>query len=219
MIRVLVAEDHHLVRQGIVKLLEGAGDLQVVGEAGNGSQAIALYEALRPDVVILDISMPELDGLETLAELGRRQPKPHVVILSMHVDPSLVRQALRAGALGYVVKQSVAEELLAAVRAARAGSLFLSSGISGVIANDLAGEQPANLLDRLSPREREVVRLLVEGHAARDIAESLHTSVKTVEKQRRDAMRKLEVDNLASLVRVSLELGLVVGRAARAKGA
>jgi two-component system response regulator NreC len=218
-IRVVVAEDHHLVRQGIVKLLEGAADLQVVGEADDGAEAIRLVNTLQPDVIVLDIAMPQFDGLEALRELSARQPKPRVVILSMHADPSLVRQALRAGALGYVVKQSVADELLAAVRAAHSGSMFLSSGISGVIASDLLTEHPQNLLDRLSPREREVVKLIVEGHSAREIAESLRTSVKTVEKQRRDAMRKLDVDNLASLVRVSLELGLVVGKPARAKTA
>ncbi len=217
MIRVLVAEDHLLVRQGIVKLLEAESDLQVVGEADNGREAIALIESLQPDVVVLDISMPELDGLETLARLRGRQPKLRPVILSMHADPALVRQALRAGALGYVVKQSVADELLAAVRAAHSGSLYLSSGISGVLANDFLAERPPTLLDRLSPREREVVKLIVEGHATREIADRLHTSIKTVEKQRRDAMRKLEVDNLASLVRVSLELGLVVGPAGRAR--
>lgn len=217
MIRVVVAEDHHLVRQGIVKLLEGAGDLEVVGEADSGREAIALVNALHPDVVVLDITMPQLDGLEALGEIGAIRPKPQVVILSMHADPGLIRQALRAGALGYVVKQSVADELLAAVRAAKNGSMFLSSGISGVIANGFSVERPQNLLDRLSPREREVVKRVVEGYSAREIADSLRTSVKTVEKQRRDAMRKLEVDNLASLVRVSLELGLVIGKAAHSK--
>lgn len=216
MIRVVVAEDHQLVRQGIVKLLEGAGDFQVLGEADNGREALTLVATLQPDVMILDITMPQLDGLETLAEIATFNPKPQVVILSMHSDPATVRQALRAGAIGYVVKQSVADELLAAVRAARNGSMFLSSGISGVIANDLLAGRSQNLLDCLSPRERDVVRQLVEGSSAREIAENLRTSVKTVEKQRRDAMRKLEVDNLASLVRVSLELGLAVGKVARA---
>jgi DNA-binding NarL/FixJ family response regulator len=129
----------------------------------------------------------------------------------------MIRQALMAGALGYVVKQSVADELLAAVRAAKNGSMFLSAGIASVIATDIFADQPQNRLDRLSPREREVVQQIVEGYSTREIAESLRTSVKTVEKQRRDAMRKLEVDNLASLVRVSLELGLVVGKTARAQ--
>jgi len=214
MIRVVIADDHHLVRQGIVKLLNGASDLEVVGEADNGKDAIRLVESLRPDVLVLDVAMPQFDGLNTLAEIRVMDFKPQIVILSMHADSDLVRQALQAGALGYVVKQSVADELLAAVRAVKNGSMFLSSGIAGVIASDVFGKRPQNLLDRLSPREREVVQHVVEGYSTREIAESLHTSVKTVEKQRRDAMRKLEVDNLASLVRASLELGLVVGKAA-----
>lgn len=212
MIRVVVVEDHHLVRQGIIKLLESANDLDVVGEADEGAQAISLAKSLRPDVMILDLTMPQMDGFQTLAEIRRLELRPQIVILSMHADPGMIRQALQGGAVGYVIKQSVAEELIAAVRAAKNGSIYLSSGISGVIANNFFTESPKNLLDRLSPREREVVRGIVEGYSTRQIAESLRTSVKTVEKQRRDAMRKLEVDNLASLVRVSLELGLVPGK-------
>jgi len=217
MIRIVVAEDHQLVRQGIVKLLESADDLSVVGEADNGRQAIELVVSLHPDVMVLDIAMPQFDGLETLIRLEGIRPRPQVVMLSMHADPTMIRQALQSGALGYVVKQSVAEELLAAVRAAKNGSMFLSSEISGIIANNFLAESPKNLLDRLSPRESEVVKQIVEGYSTREIADGLRTSVKTVEKQRRDAMRKLEVDNLASLVRVSLELGLVIGRANRKK--
>ncbi len=217
MIRVVVVEDHQLVRQGIVKLLESAGDLSMVGEADNGMQAIELATSLHPDVMVLDIAMPQFDGLETLVKLGEITPRPQVVMLSMHADPSMIRQALQSGAVGYVVKQSVADELLAAVRAAKNGSMFLSSGISGVIANNFLTESPKNLLNRLSPRESEVVKQIVEGYSTREIADGLRTSVKTVEKQRRDAMRKLEVDNLASLVRVSLELGLVVGKTNRKK--
>jgi DNA-binding NarL/FixJ family response regulator len=217
MIRVVVAEDHQLVRQGIVKLLESAGDLTVIGEADNGMQAIALVKTLHPDVMVLDLAMPQFDGLETLVKIGTLTPRPQVVILSMHADPSMIRKALQSGAVGYVVKQSVADELIAAVRAAKNGSMFLSSGISGVIANTFFTESPKNLLDRLSPREREVVQRIVEGYSTREIADGLRTSVKTVEKQRRDAMRKLEVENLASLVRVSLELGLFVDKTNRVK--
>jgi DNA-binding NarL/FixJ family response regulator len=217
MIRIVVAEDHQLVRQGIVKLLESTADLEVVGEADDGIQAIALAKSPHPDVIVLDISMPNFDGFQTLTEVRKTSPCPQVVILSMHADPSMIRQALQGGAIGYVVKQSVADELLAAVRAARNGSMFISSGISGVIANNFFVENPQSLLDRLSPRERKVVKSIVEGSSTREIAENLHTSVKTVEKQRRDAMRKLEVDNLASLVRVCLELGLVVEKMTRSQ--
>lgn len=212
MIRVVVAEDHHLVRQGICKLLEDGGDIQVVGEADNGRAAITLSRSLRPDVLVLDVSMPEMDGLATLAELKATLPNQHVVILSMHADLGIVQQALRDGALGYILKHSVADELLAAVRAASRGSVYLSSGVSQVLTSGTYGKRSQSLLDRLSPRERQVVERIVEGYSTKEIADSMHTSVKTVEKQRRDAMRKLEVDNTASLVRVSLELGLVVGK-------
>jgi len=212
MIRVVVAEDHHLVRQGLIKLLEGGGDMDIVGEADDGKQAIALVKEIHPDVIILDISMPKLDGLEALDEIRGIRPRSQVVILSMHADPAMIRKALQEGALGYVVKQSIADELLAAVRAAKNGSMFLSSGISGVIADNFFAEGPHNLLDRLSPRERDVVKHIVEGYSTREIAEGLGTSVKTVEKQRRDAMRKLGAENLASLVRISLQLGLTVNQ-------
>jgi RNA polymerase sigma factor (sigma-70 family) len=208
MIRIVVADDHLLVREGICKLLEEAGDLQVVGEADNGKDALKLTKLLHPDVLVLDISMAELNGLETLAQVRALEPSPQVVMLSMHADLGLVQQALHQGALGYVLKQSVAGELLAAVHAANRGSMYLSSGVSQVFSKSIFNNHTENLLDRLSPREREVVELIVGGHSTREIADHLHSSVKTVEKQRRDAMRKLEVDNLASLVRTCLQLGL-----------
>jgi DNA-binding NarL/FixJ family response regulator len=208
MIRIVVAEDHHIIRQGICKLLEDMGDIQVVGEADNGVDAIRLTHELRPDVLVLDISMPELDGLDALKQMRNIDPMPKVVILSIHADVALVEQALGYGALGYVLKQSVSEELLDAVNAANRGSVYLSSGVSHILTHHTFNPRPPNLLDRLSPREREVVSKIVDGRSTKEIADGLHTSTKTVEKQRRDAMRKLEVDNIASLVRVSLELGL-----------
>jgi DNA-binding NarL/FixJ family response regulator len=210
MIRIVVAEDHHIIRQGICKLLEDMGDIQVVGEADNGIDAIRLTHELRPDVLVLDISMPELDGLGVLKQMRNIDPRPKVVILSIHADVALVEQALDYGALGYVLKQSVSEELLDAVNAANRGSVYLSSGVAPILTHHTFNPQPQNPLDRLSPREREVVSMIVEGRPTKEIADILHTSMKTVEKQRRDAMRKLDVDNVASLVRVCLELGLSI---------
>jgi RNA polymerase sigma factor (sigma-70 family) len=210
MIRIVVAEDQHIVRQGVCKLLEDLGDIQVIGEADNGLDAIRLVQELHPNVLVLDISMPGGDGLEALKQMENLNPKPKVVILSIHADPALVEQALDYGALGYVLKQSVSEELLDAVNAANRGSLYMSSGVSHILTHRSYKKRNQNLLDRLSPREREVVSRIVEGRSTKEIADILQTSVKTVEKQRRDAMRKLEVENVASLVRVCMELGLTI---------
>jgi len=209
MIRILVAEDHHLVREGICKLLREASDLQVVGEADDGLETVRLTQVLRPDVLVLDVAMPQMDGLEALKRVKALKPSPQVVMLSMHGDLPTVQQALQNGAVGYVLKQSVGDELIAAVRAASRGSVYLSAGVAKVVTQNLVGTQSVNPLDRLSPREREIVEMIVAGCSTREIAELLHTSAKTVEKQRRDAMRKLQVDNVASLVRVSMELGIV----------
>ena len=208
MIRVVVADDHNLVRQGICRLLEETGEIQVIGEADNGMDALKLTRLLSPDVLILDISMSPLNGLDTLEQAKALKPSPNVVMLSMHADQGMVQQALQSGALGYVLKQAVAGELLAAVRAVSCGSIYLSAGVSQVLSEMLLNKRTPGPLDRLSPREREVVQMIVEGLSTREIADRLHSSIKTVEKQRRDAMRKLEVENLASLVRVCLSLGL-----------
>jgi DNA-binding NarL/FixJ family response regulator len=208
MIRIVVAEDHHIIRQGVCKLLEDMGEFQVIGEADNGADAIRLTRELQPDVLVLDISMPQMDGIDVLKEMRDYVPRPKVVILSIHADLALVQQTLELGALAYVLKQSVSEELIDAVRAANRGSGYLSSEVSHILTDHSFTQKSQNPLDRLSPREREVVAMVVAGRSIKEIAGDLHTSVKTVEKQRRDAMRKLDVDNVASLVRVCLELGI-----------
>jgi RNA polymerase sigma factor (sigma-70 family) len=211
LIRVVVADDHNLVRQGICRLLEETDEIQVIGEADNGIDALKLARLLSPDVLILDISMSPINGLDTLKQVKALKNSPHVVMLSMHVDQGLVEQALQSGALGYVLKQAVAGELLAAVRAVSSGNVYLSAGVSQVLSEMLLNERAHSPLDRLSPREREVVQMIVDGLSNREIADRLHTSIKTVEKQKRDAMRKLEVENLASLIRVCLSLGIFAG--------
>jgi DNA-binding NarL/FixJ family response regulator len=208
MIRIVIAEDHHIIRQGVCKLLEDLGEIQIIGEADNGIDAIRLTRELRPDVLVLDISMPQMDGMDVLKQLRSTDLKAKVVILSIHADLALVQQALELGALGYVLKQSVSEELLDAVRAAHRGSGYLSSGVSHILTSRSYTRRSENPLDRLSPRECEVVTKVVAGQSTKAIADELRTSVKTIEKQRRDAMRKLNVDNIASLVRVCMELGL-----------
>jgi DNA-binding NarL/FixJ family response regulator len=172
MIRIVVAEDQHIVRQGICKLLEDLGDIQVVGEADNGADAIRLTQELRPNVLVLDISMPGLDGLEALKQMKNFDPRPRVVILSIHADMALVEQALDYGALGYVLKQSISQELLDAVNAANRGSVYLSSGVSHILTHHTFKRQPQDPLERLSPREREVVGKIVEGRSTKEIADT-----------------------------------------------
>ncbi len=184
MIRVVVAEDFHIIRQGICRLLEDMDEFQVIGEAGNGEDAFQLARDLQPDVMVLDISMPQMDGLNVLKLMRENNLKSRVVILSIHADLALVQEALELGALGYVLKQSVSEELIDAIRAANRGSGYLSSGVSHILTYHTLSSRPQNPMDRLSPREREVASRIVAGRSTKEIAEDLHTSVKTVEKQK-----------------------------------
>lgn len=208
MLRIVVVDDHNLVREGVCKLIEERGDIQVVGEADNAKDALRLIKLMQPDVLVLDLSMPHTGGIELLKEMRSFPSKPGVVVLTMHEDVNLVQQSLEYGALGYVLKHSVSAELVDAVRAASRGSMYLSSGISQILSAGLFSQKPRNALDRLSPREYEVVEKIVGGMSTKEIARSMNTSIKTVEKQRRDAMRKLEADNVASLVRIGMELGI-----------
>ncbi len=213
MIRVLIAEDHHLVRQGIRALLEKAGDMEVVAEAQDGQDAVEQAARFKPDVIVMDHSMPRLNGNQATEQIRAQRLPSRVVILSMHSDETLVREALRLGAQGYLLKRSVAEELLLAVRAAARGEFFLSSTISGsILASLLAPRSPAeeqSPFERLSPREKQVLKLIAEGNTNNAIARIMKISVKTVEKHRTSLMAKLDVHATAGLVRVALKYGLI----------
>ncbi len=210
MIRVLIADDHNLVRQGIRALLERADDIQVVAEAADGLEALELAFEFRPDVLVLDVGMPNLSGTQTLEHLGRASPQTQAVILSMYSDEALVRQALRSGARGYLLKNSIKEELILAVRAAARGEIYLSPPVSNVLVDGFL-DQPADNgpLDALTPREREVMKLIAEGQTNAGIARLLHISVKTVEKHRANLLAKLGVRDTAALVRLAVQYRLV----------
>jgi DNA-binding NarL/FixJ family response regulator len=210
-IRVVLADDHHVVRQGLRVLLEKAGDLEVVGEAADGQAAVEMVERLGPDVLVMDIAMPRLDGLQALARLRAAGVLTPVVILSMYSEAPMIKQALRLGARGYLLKRSMGDELLLAIRAAHQGELFLSPAISAAIVENFLdqGDSADNFFDLLSAREREVLQLIVEGYTTNAIAELLHVSVKTIEKQRASLMSKLGVHDLASLIRTALKHNLV----------
>lgn len=213
MIRVVIADDHHLVRQGLRALLEKAGDIEVVGEAADGPEALALVERLLPDVLVLDIAMPHLNGLETVGRLRSLEVKTQALVLSMYADEAFVRQALRNGAKGYLLKRAVTEELLLAVRAVSRGDTFLCPEVAGPVLNGLVDAPPHNRdlgpLGQLTSREREVLQLIAEGHTNREIATHLHLSEKTVEKHRGHLMAKLAVHDTAALVRLAIKHGLV----------
>ena len=209
MIRIVVADDHQLVRQSIVTLIEKTEDMEVVGEAADGHETLDLVQRKRPDVVMLDIAMPLLNGIETTRRIQALSVDTRVVILSMLSDEDVVRQALRCGARGYLLKRSVVEELLIAIRSANTGEIYLSPSIaqtvlSGFLQTESANESSA-VLDQLSSREREILQLIVEGHTNQAAAEVLGISAKTVEKHRAILMKKLEVHNLPDLILVALK--------------
>jgi DNA-binding NarL/FixJ family response regulator len=212
-IRVIVADDHHLVRQGIRALLEKADGIEVVGEAADGQEAVELVERLVPDVLVMDMAMPRLSGNQAVGRVRALGVATQVVILSMYSDETLVRQALRNGARGYLLKRSVTEELLLAIRAASQGEIYLSPAISRPIVAGLltlqADTDASSPFERLTSREREVLQLISEGHTNKAIALVLQVSVKTVEKHRANLMSKLNVHDLAGLIRVAIKHSLV----------
>lgn len=211
MIRVVIADDHHLVRQGIRALLEQSDDIEVVGEAHDGQQAVEIAQQVTPDVVVLDIGMPRLNGIQAIEKIKMLGLNTACVILSMYSDETLIRQALEKGAKGYLLKRSVAEELLLAVRSAYDGEIYLSPPVSKMVLQQFHQHQQGaqSRFGMLTAREREVLKLIAEGHSNSEIAGLLVISIKTVEKHRASVMSKLEVHDLAGLIRIALKHRLI----------
>jgi DNA-binding NarL/FixJ family response regulator len=210
MIRIVIADDHNLVRQGICALLENEDDIRVIGEARDGMEALSLVESLRPDVLILDINMPRLDGIETLRKLMEFGLGTSVIILSMYSDESLIKKSLRNGARAYLLKRSVTDDLLSAVRAASRREIFISPDIAKTVDIDWITAQPDDdPLARLTSRERQIFKLVAEGNTNNAVATELGISVKTVEKHRASLMEKLGVNDVTGLVREAILHGLI----------
>ena len=208
MTKILLADDHALVRQGFRLILAAQPDMEIVGEAGNGREAVELAEKLKPDVVVMDVAMPELNGVEATRRLATVAPRTRVLALSMHKDSVYVREILRAGARGYLLKDSVDTDLLAAVRAVARGDGYLSPGVSDAVLTDYR-QHVTNPIDMLTGREREVLQMIAESKTNKEIATALKLSVYTIEAHRGRIMEKLNLHSTGELVRFALRNGLI----------
>ena len=209
MIRVIIAEDHHLVRDGIRALLERADDIEVIGEATDGAEAVALVAEMEPDVIVMVVTMPEQNGIEATRLIRGSGVATEVVILSMHTEAALVRKAVQAGARAYVLKGAVTEELLLAVRSAHRGATYLSPMASESLLEPESASPSRAADDRLTARELEVLRLIGDGLTNRAIGKKLSISVKTVERHRTKLMAKLDAHSIVELMREAFRRGLL----------
>jgi DNA-binding NarL/FixJ family response regulator len=210
-IRVLLVDDHTILRQGLKALLALSDDIEVIGEAGDGNDAISNIQKLHPDVVVMDMAMPGMDGLESTRRITRDHPQTKVLVLSQHDDERYILPVLRAGAMGYVLKRAAGEELVLAIRAVNHGESYLQSSITKMVLHDY--QQGEELVDEndsgLTQREKEVLKLVAEGRTSQEIAELLHLSKKTVMCHRANIYQKLGTHNRTDLIKYAVQLGLV----------
>jgi len=213
-IRILIADDHKIVSDGLKALLEAQQEMAIVAQATNGREAVKLANKLKPDMVIMDVAMPELNGLDAVRQILSEHPQIKVIALSMHADRRYVTGMLSAGASGYILKHCAFEELVHAIHIVRSNQFYLSPAIAGIVVKELAQSrksrkrQPTPAAQSLTSREREVLQLIAEGHSAREIAQRLHLSVKTVETHRRQMMQKLDIHSVADLTKYAIREGL-----------
>lgn len=211
--RILLVDDHQIMREGLMSLMAGEPDLEVVGDASDGRQAVQMARRLKPDLVVMDISMPGLSGIEATRKILDELDRVRVLALSMHADPRFVAGALEAGAHGYMIKDCTSQELLECIRTVAGGGTYLSPQVAEVVVKGFVrrlgeetGTPPASVL---TPREREVLQLLVEGHTVKAIAERIHLGIKTVETHRRNIMEKLGLKNMVDLIKYAMREGVV----------
>ncbi len=210
MIKVLLADDHSIVRAGLRRIIEDSGDMQVVAEAADGKEALARIRSQRPDVAVIDISMPDMDGLEVIRRIKHEIPQLPILVLTMHAEQQYVVRAIEAGAMGYVTKQSAPEKLVDAIRKVNAGSRYLTAEAAEALAVQVArGQKGGSALDSLSTRELQVLRRLALGHTNREIASAYNISIKTVDTYRFRLLKKLNLRNNAELSRFAIQNNLV----------
>jgi two-component system, NarL family, response regulator NreC len=211
--RILLADDHKLMRSGLKALIEQQADLTVVGEADDGRQAVALAASLKPDLLVMDIGMPNLNGIEAALHITQANPATAIVILSMHSDESYVLRSLKAGAKGYLLKDSAESDLIRAVHAVAGGKSFFSPAVSKVLLDDyvrkLQRSGAEDAYDLLTPREREILQLIVEGKSNKDVANLLNLSVYTVETHRSNIMEKLNLRGIPELILYAVRKGII----------
>jgi DNA-binding NarL/FixJ family response regulator len=209
--RIVVADDHRIVREGLRRLLESRLDFSVVGEASDGEEAVEVSLREHPDVVLMDLSMPKLSGIDATRRITEAEKDSKVLVLSMHESPGYVEEVLRAGASGYLLKDSASEELVAAIDAIRAGDSYLSPAITQQVVDALAhpADRPSSAVSVLSERERQVLTLIAEGLSSKEIAKELGVSLKTIESHRANLMDKLDIHKVSGLVRFAIRVGLV----------
>jgi len=210
--RVLLAEDHTIVRKGLVSILDNEFGMEVIGEAEDGREAVKKAEALNPDIVVMDISMPKLNGLDATRQIKKNFPEVKVIILTMHMDDEYVFEVLHAGASGYIIKQAAPTELITAIHSVVKGDIYLSPKISKTVIQEFLKQSVSgktNAEPQLSEREREIVQLIAEGHPNREIGELLHISIKTVESHRSKIMDKLDLHSTADITRYAVRKGII----------
>lgn len=211
-IRILIADDHTLLRNGISALLENELDMTIVGEANDGREAVRLADQLKPNVVLMDIAMPLLNGLEATRQIKAEHPEINVLVLTMYDNEEYFREMLGAGASGYIIKRAAATELVSAIRAVNHGEAVLSPGITRFLLEDYLNHDLHNNRDdpnALSSREREVLQLIAEGKTSREIAEFLHLSVKTVQSHRTSLMQKLDLHDRGDLIKYAIQKKII----------
>lgn len=211
-VRIILADDHNIVREGLRSLIEKELGMEVVGEADNGRTTVKLAMDLKPDMIIMDVSMPDLNGIEATRQITHDLPDIKVLALSMHSDKRFVAGILKAGASGYLLKDCAFEEMAGAIRAVADGGTYLSPGVAGAVIQDyvrrLSDSDTPTVTSALTPREREVLQLLAEGNSTKEVASRLNVSIKTVETHRRQLMDKLDIHSIAALTKYAIREGL-----------